>query len=409
MKYIKFIIIATILISCSGQAEKTNEEILEIQPYLDFLEHQNMSAKNYVLSLFKTNDIVILSERKHYEYTQYKTIIDIISDDYFINNVKNIFVEVGVSTEQEKVDEFLNSENLTESEISEKALAIYRNIPFLASWDKTVYYDFLINLYQINQNLEPDKKLRLYYSDIPFSWAKIKSQDEYRLFLDTINTRDSIIASQIINNYENIKFDNKKALVIMNYRHGFTNIYLKSEEKKVNNVGRFLKEKYKDKVASVLINDIYMDLKDDYYPIQNGKWDAAFEYMKKSDIGFNFKDSPFGNDKFDMYPVENDLTYKDVFTGFIYTSPIDSFIFKKGVKNYISSEFENEYTRRMILAGFQANVREDTIRMDWHYTEKMWCPNYDTVRFQIDEYKHATTRNKKHRAESAKFERHNIK
>jgi len=365
----------------------TNEENIDIQSYFDFLKLQNTSAKDYVLSLFNTNDIVILSERKHYEYTQYKTILDIISDKYFIKNVRNIFVEVGVSTEQKKVDEFLFSENLSETQINQKALDIYRNISYLSGWDKTVNYDFLIKLYQINQNLETGNKIRLYYSDVPFSWSKTKTKDEYKLFLDTINTRDSVIASQIIENYENIKSKNKKALVILNYRHGFTNIYLKPEEKKVNNVGRFLKEKYKDKVANVLINDIYIDLKENFYPIQDGKWDAAFELLKKSDIGFNFKNSPFGNDKFDMYPVKNKLTYNDVFTGFIYTASIDSFIFKKGVTNYITSDFEQEYKRRMKLAGFLVNIKEDTTKREWRYSEKMWCQNYDSVRFKIEKYK----------------------
>jgi hypothetical protein len=396
MKYhITFLILIILLIGCNSQSKKEKDTFsgnLKIKKYVDFLQKQNTTARDYILSLYDKYDIVVLSERKHYEYSQYKIILDIISDKKFIDSVRNIFVEVGVSTEQKKVDEFLNSENLSEKEIKKKALEIYRNISYLASWDKTAYYDFLIKLYKINQNLEPDKKIKLFYSDIPFSWKKTKTQYDYKKFLDTIDTRDSIIATQIISNFDKIKSKKKKkALVILNYRHGFLNIKYNQYERKVDNVGRYLKEKYKERIASVLINDIYADINGKYYPIQNGKWDATFEILNKSDIGFNFQNSPFGKDSFDMYPVENELTYQDVFTGFIYTSPIDSFVFKKGVKHYISSDFEKEYIRRVEIAGYKPDIKNDTVLRIWRYSEKEWCPNYKAVRDQIDKWKHATT------------------
>jgi len=391
MKYFKLLILIVFLFGCKNQSKKTILGNPEIKQYVNFLQLQNTTAKDYILSLYNKYGIVVLSERKHYEYSQYKIILDIVSDKKFIDSVRNIFVEVGVSTEQNKVDEFLNSENLSEKEIEKKALEIYRNIPYLASWDKTAYYDFLIKLYTINQNLEPDKKIKLFYSDIPFSWEKTKTKYDYKKFWDTIDTRDSIIAKQIINNFDKIKSKNKKkALVILNYRHGFLNIKYNPHEKKVDNVGRYLKEKYKERIASVLINDIYTDINGKFYPIQNGKWDAAFEILNKSDIGFNFKYSPFGKDKFDMYPIENTLTYQDVFTGFIYTSPIDNFIFKKGIKDYITNDFENEYIRRFKIAGYNADIKNDTIKRVWKYSNKNWCSNYDSVKFEIDRWKHAT-------------------
>lgn len=385
-----FLLIA--LTNCNNLNEKGKNDTNinpEIRTYIDFIQNHNISAKDYVLSLFKQYDIVILSERAHYEYTQCELYLDIISDKRFINNVGNIFVEVGVSSEQKNVEKFLQSENLTENEIEQKALKIYRNIPFFPEWDKTYYYDFLIQLYKLNQNLSSDKKINLYYSDVPFNWEKIKTKDEYNSFMDTINTRDSIIAKQIIDKYNKIikTQKRKKALIIVNYRHGFTNIRYSEKGKKADNVGRYLKEKFGKKVANVLINDLYIDNNGNFHPYQNGKWDASFELLNKSNIGFDFKNSPFGKDNFDMYPVKNDLTYEKVFTGFIYSSPIDSFVFKKGVKNYMTKEFEKEYIRRMVIAGYKPDIKNDTIQRTWKYNEKEWCPNYDSVKNEIKKWK----------------------
>ena len=47
------------------------------KPNLDFLIDQNKSAKDYVINLFKTNDIVVLSERDHKEFTQYELFVEI--------------------------------------------------------------------------------------------------------------------------------------------------------------------------------------------------------------------------------------------------------------------------------------------------------------------------------------------
>jgi len=398
MRFIKLLIsfLLIALTNCNSQNEKEKSDTNinpEIKAYADFLKNQNISAKNYVLSLFEKYDIVIISERLHYEYTQYELYLDIISDKQFIDSVGNIFVEVGVSSEQDKVEIFLKSEKLTEKIIEKKALEIYRNIPFLPSWDKTSYYDFLIQLYKINQDLEPSKKINLYYSDVPFNWKRTKTKEQYKIFMDTISTRDSIIAKQIIDKFE--INNHKKALVILNYRHGFTNIrYVKGGEK-AENTGRYLKEKYENRIASVLINDLCS--KDDtFFSYQNGKWDATFKLLDKKNIGFDFNKSPFGNDSFDMYPIVNDLTYNDVFTGFIYTSPIDSFIFKKGVKNYISNDFKSEYLRRIEIGGYLPDIENDTIQRLWKYNNKEWCPNYDTIEFNINKWK--TRYNNAHKA-----------
>ena len=164
MKFTKLLILITLLIGCKNQSNNTTLINPEIKQYTDFLRNQNTTAKDYVLSLFNKYNIVILSERAHYEYTQYKMIFDIVSDKKFIDSIGNIFVEVGVSSEQNNVDNFLHSENLTENEIEQQALKIYRNIPFFPEWDKSSYYNLLIQLYKLNQNLSFNKKINLYMS-----------------------------------------------------------------------------------------------------------------------------------------------------------------------------------------------------------------------------------------------------
>ena len=88
----RFIGLTFFLISMLAFCQKTNPELTK---YVDFLEKQNVSAKDYVLGLFKKYDVVVLCERHHGEMTQYYLIYDIVSSPYFEKNVGNIFCGKG--------------------------------------------------------------------------------------------------------------------------------------------------------------------------------------------------------------------------------------------------------------------------------------------------------------------------
>ena len=390
MKYLSKLLLFLFYLQVNAQQKEVNPLVL---PYTDFLENQNQSAKDYVLSLFDKYDYIILTERLHYEKTQYDFIVDLISDKRFINKVGTIFTEVGVSTQRDNVQALLQANNLSPEEVKKMALNIFRDIEWL-DWDKSSYYDFLIKLYDINSKLEPDKKLKLEYADVPFSWENFENRKQYIDFQKTLNDRDSIMASQIISTIKGNDFakdKRHKALIILNYRHGFTNIRLTLDGPKENNTGRYLKEYFQDNIASVLINTVYNRNDDNFYLIQNGKWDAAFELTQKNNIGFNFVDSPFGKDAFDLYPIQNDLTYKDVFQGFIYTSSIDSFIFEKGVPNFITDDFKTEFQRRSLLQGYEVTdkmIEDYNNKMEWRMSETQWCPNYDELKKLIENNKY---------------------
>ena len=78
----------------------------DLNPYLDFLQSQNTSAKDYILTLFKTHDIVILCERNHNESTQYDLIYEVVNSNYFQENVGNIFTEIGSLSNRKNTMEF---------------------------------------------------------------------------------------------------------------------------------------------------------------------------------------------------------------------------------------------------------------------------------------------------------------
>ncbi|MEM8846701.1 MAG: hypothetical protein AAGD17_06330, partial [Bacteroidota bacterium] len=117
--------------SCKfGQKEPKWEEV-EIKEYVNYIKaHKNISAKEYILSLFKKHDFVIICERDHRDITQYELYKEIISDPYFINHVGNVFMEIGVKNSQERINGFIFSENLNDSIKFKKLREIHRNASY---------------------------------------------------------------------------------------------------------------------------------------------------------------------------------------------------------------------------------------------------------------------------------------
>lgn len=341
----RFIGLTFFLISILAFCQKTNPELTK---YVNFLEKQNVSAKDYVLNLFKKYDIVILCERNHNEATQYELITDIAKDKYFKKKVGNICMEIGVSNLEPEINKFLTTDNLSTKEIIDKSTFFQRNVPFYALWEANSYQKFLISIYNLNNNSK--YKILLHPSDFDFKWSEIKDGNDYKNYLVTqknIIKRDSILASHMINYYEAINKKHKKTLIIINYRHAFKENmpYSKGIQ---DNAANYIFKKYGNRVANVMINSINNSTNE---LLQHGNWDASFYISKLKNIGFNFENSPFGNDNFDYWNFKNNFNYKDVFTGFVFYKPIEEHKAVSNIPNFITDDFQKEFFRRWEITG----------------------------------------------------------
>jgi hypothetical protein len=382
-----------ILLSC----KHTHKSAL--QPYMDFLRTTKVPAKDYVLGLFENHDLVILCERDHRDITQYKLILDIVQDPRFISTVGNVFTEIGVSTLRPGISEFLHAEGLPDDSVQQKVLEFHRNSSFYPLWEKQGFSYLLRSLYKLNQSLPKDDKVDLYPSDMPFDWNTM-DEAQLREFWDTLPLRDSIMASQIIDNFDHIRNSDakrKKALVIMNYRHAFGHSFEYPVGKKPNNVGRFLFDKYGERMANVYINYVaFASARSDnditLTAIQDGKWDAAFKVIGIQDVGFDFEGSPFGEDSFDIWQFKQSFKYKNVFTGFVFYLPLAKLRCAMGVPGTIDSVFAPESIRRHLIyskilgrsSAFDSDIQEQ--EKYYNVPRELPLENLDSLTIQIDKW-----------------------
>jgi len=331
-----------------------------IEEYVQFIKAQKETPVNYILGLFGKYDIVVLCERAHPETTQYDMIFELASDKRFQQQVGHIFAECGSIALCPTVEEFLTSDKLSDEQAEQQLRAIYRNFNFQVIWDKTNSYDFLRRIRGLNRTLPKESRVHIWPCDVESDWTKI-TKDNYRQIEQQLGQRDKIMADNAAAKFNEIQKSpgsQKKALVIMNYRHAFTHLRLEQGgmTKDIENMTGFLMAAYPGRVANVMINatGIFIGGRDNpagITPIQSGKWDAAFAVAGNPSLGFDFKGSPFGRDPFDYFPMPVNRTYQDVFTGFVFYKPLSEHRMSFGVAGLLDPEFTTELVRRCQITG----------------------------------------------------------
>lgn len=319
----------------------------------DWLTAQRQSAKDYVIGLFRTRDIVILCERDHKEFTQYELITDILKDTFFTRHVGHLFTEVGVSGMDGKINQFLQGRQQDSGRVREAITAIFREIDYTPYWQCYSYPYLLGEMYKINQSLGNGNKLELHPCDYAFNWYACRTAGEYRAFDKSIHNRDSLMARNIIekfNSIQNGKGARKKALVIMNYKHAFLRDH-RFLGKMLQNTGSYLKKEYGGRVASVYIMGLAIPEVNNYTVVQKGKWDYAFERCRKTDTGLDLEGTPFGRTGFDVIPPDSlqQLLYQDVFTGLIFYKPLQEHRLRTGWRDFATAGFLPELKRRIMI------------------------------------------------------------
>ena len=294
-----------LLYSFAGYAQK--EVKPELEPYVNFLsENKFPSAKDYILKKFDSKDIVIISERDHRDLNQYEFIVDVIKDQNFKGHV---YTEVGCSNNFKKINQFLLNSNLSQKEKEEELQAIFRDLDYWIIWDMYNYYFLLESIYEINQEREEKEKILLFPCDIEFVWEDFTCTAQYEMFDDYSEygmiDRNVIMGKNFVEFYQYAKRrnpDRSKALVIQNTYHGYIRIptFLPNPNKPhIYSTAEYIFKTYPDITTNIYVN--YFTQNFTYGLTNKGLFDASFQFTQIDNVGFDLKNTPFGNSKFDLY------------------------------------------------------------------------------------------------------------
>lgn len=334
----------------------------KIVDYTDFLNENSTSPKEYILELFKTNDIVIIGERDHRDTTQYDLLLDIFSDKRFIEEVGFIYTEVGCVNRTEWANEVLKTSYKNEYEFEKELIRLYRELDWNPLWEKYNMYKYLKGIYNINKQLDSSKRITIGLTDLAFDW-KGMTRKKYQAFEKVMNakpyTRDSIMAANFIQLYEKqiTKTGKRKAILIQSFPHAIK-LDLRPHNSAYCRTGGYIVEKYTDKVKIVFFNNVYYGTYNsaNLSLIDNGKWDAAFEMNSCTSVAFKINDTPFGNTIYEDYFAQKidkqigvKYKYSELVDGIIFYKPFYDLKCTMGIPNIVDKQFSKELMRRTII------------------------------------------------------------
>ena len=326
------------------------------------LEEHSEDPKEYILNLFKTNDIVIIGERDHRDTLQYDLLLEIIEDKRFIEEVGHVYTEVGCINRTNWANEVIKATYDSDDEFEKELIKLYRELDFTPLWEKYNMYKYLKGIYDINKNLESSKKISIGLTDISFDWKDI-NRNKYLDFERGLNTsrhhRDSIMAMNFIKLFGSQVYRNgtKKALLIQSFPHAI-NLNLNSYGIDYRSAGSYVVEKYKDKVKIVAFNSVYFGKynSQNWNLIDDGRWDAAYDLFLCKNVGFDILNTPFGNTKFEEgYRIDFEkqfdiqLKYEDIIDGILFYRPFYDFECTIGIPNIVDKNFSKELINRVII------------------------------------------------------------
>ncbi len=335
----------------------------EIEPYINFIKEQQISPITYLLEKYKTYDVIVFGERDHRDITQYYFLEKLINSEDFYKQVNIIYTEVGSSNYNDTLNKILQNDFLSEAEVDQKLIEIYREISYQAFWDKNNFLYLWKTIYKFNLS-HPNYPITIKMTSHPFNWHEILDTTICRVKTQEVEVNyDKSMAEYFLESFdENQNNKRNKAFVIMNYPHSLRKWTSDKEVTYSDMFGAYVEKVLEGRVCYVIVNPYRIN---SLQPVANGKWDAAFKYCDYKNIGFDFNSSPFGKDTFDVWSANGILSFENLYDGIIYVSPTSQCKNIIGIPGFIDRKFGKEYLRRIKLRMYIYTGKEYKTKIKW--------------------------------------------
>lgn len=322
----------------------------EIAPYVDFLKTQSVQPGDYLLQQYDQYDIVVFCERDHRDLTQYYFLAELINDPRFYTRVSTIYTELGACNYNRELNQVLTDTLSSEKAIEARLISIYRDISYQVIWDKYNLFWFMREVYRFNRQ-HAGYPISIEMTSHEFDWSSITDSAMYRRKFEEVESMyDTSMASFVTSHFRAKQVEKRnKALIIMNYPHTlvrWTNPKNKTFEKQF---ASYLNKALPGKACYIMVNPARLNTS----PVAGGKWDAAFKACGYPKVGFDFKNTPFARDTFDVWPPKNTgpLLFGDLFDGFIYINPTHDMQYAIGFPGFVDRKFSKVLLERFTFAN----------------------------------------------------------
>ncbi|MCL2097892.1 MAG: hypothetical protein FWH23_03930 [Bacteroidales bacterium] len=325
--------------------------------FVNYVNQHGVEPKDFLLEALANYPLVIYGEL-HRRKISWDCLTSVLYDPRFPEKVGIVFVELP-SYQQTEFDKFYASKELD----TEILLEIMRSEQIYGWWDRGEY-EFLINIWKLNQTLTVDKQIKVVATDKQAPWKFLHTSEDFEKHEENDIDRNTNMAN-VIEQTIKTKTDTRNSLFIVGYGHAYKSHVpggssaARGQDPALT-AGAQLVQRLSSENVFVVLQHVPMGTNSGALGfMRQGFFDTVFEKIGNKPIAFHLVDSPFGAEPFDAdYQMSFDSrvgTFADNFDGYIFLQPL-----RDEESDYIlydiwSDQFIEEMKRRAILYDFDFN------------------------------------------------------
>jgi hypothetical protein len=339
-----------------------------IERSIQYLSNNKMSPQEYIVSKFKTKDIILLSEehRVKENLELVKSLIPVL----YKNGVYTIGMEFGASENQKTLDSLILAPEYNE-DLARKLMFNYNS-----GWVFKGYTDLYKAAWVFNKTVPKSaKKFRILNLSYRYNWSSFsgyRTPEKMKKVFYKGNTevyRFGIVEKEIMAKGE-------KLLILTGDIHAFTKYkfpvydFLGVDFVRLENgyFGNLLYDKYPQKVYSILLHKPFMnrpDTKPELVSPANGAIETIMQKLNNEPVGFDLINTPLGKLRDDSY-------YSLGYENFALENFYDGYVFLKQIKKLSGCEIDTAFLTEKNWEQAKENVTDPDWRPRPKSLEEYW-------------------------------------
>ncbi|MBN2592315.1 MAG: hypothetical protein JXA81_02325 [Sedimentisphaerales bacterium] len=309
-----------------------------LQPYVDFLKKEGRQPHTFMMKAFKEHELVTMGE-VHNRPRYWAFNAELVRDPAFAELVGTIYLELPLN-HQENIDHFLSKA------VCEKEIVINMLRDFMEwGWPCQPTLDFFIAVWETNQNLPEEKKIRIRLVDMQRPWEKILDRKDWGQYnVD----RDFFMAQNILKDRRSSRGKQRHGFFITGMGHAMEEFYYIDHTTPHESAGWHLKQVLGDQLFTIFQHVPVMTNRGAVSGrLALGLIDTAFAQLEDRPVAFTLQNGPFGTLAFDGMPDGNIYgDFRDGYDAYLYLVPLESEIFSPLIEGFYSKEYTAEIDRR---------------------------------------------------------------
>jgi uncharacterized iron-regulated protein len=324
--------------------------------FVNYLKIHGKQPGDFLINALINHKLVIYGEI-HFRKISWDLMRQLIKTPEFHQTTGTVFLELSINAQNE-FDEFFNNKKKNPNLI----LDIFRKEELTGWFDKGMY-DFILDLWDLNNSLPKEKKIKVITVDFPRPfYTFITTKKQYDTYVRETPDRNECMANTIEKAIQSSQ-DKRSCLFIVGSGHAYKSSALNRAAYQRNGMSAaaFLSGKIgKENIFSifthspVISNNGYV-----YGRIRKGLYDYVFEKNGNNQVAFNLRNSPFGKELFDAAStICFDMAagaFEDNYDGYIFLQPLDEELKNIPLYEIFTDEFADEIKRRANIIGEKIN------------------------------------------------------